>query len=306
MKKSNAVLLTTIFPASQKYLEDFFNSLQQQTSKDFDVLVINDGVENFHIYETKFPDLNMLERKVAELPAKNREIGIKIVKELGYKFLIFGDSDDFFSDNRIEESIKALKINHIVINELTLFNNNSEEKNFLKNNLKNINTPQDNILNGNVFGFSNIGLRAEVINSKLNLSSDLIAVDWFFVTSLLLQKDCQIKFLDDVHTHYRQHSGNIIGMSKLLTIKKLELGIQVKQKHYKELLKFCKTYQLQKYSNTFETRLKEIKELKKELSNTIFREKYIALVNANINEIFSGWWSEVISLEKFYYYENKN
>ena len=53
-------------------------------------------------------------------------------------------------------------------------------------------------------------------------------------------------------------------------------------------------------------KLKEMKALKKKLSNSIFREKYIALVNANIDEIFSGWWSEIISLEEVDYYEDKN
>ena len=39
--------LTTIFPMEEEYLKDFFNSLLQQTYKEFDILVVNDGYENF-------------------------------------------------------------------------------------------------------------------------------------------------------------------------------------------------------------------------------------------------------------------
>jgi glycosyltransferase involved in cell wall biosynthesis len=306
MKNNDVAFLTTVYPAAEGFLDEFFNSLQKQTEKHFDVIIINDGIKNLQSYKSRYNELNIIEKKVSSLPAKNREIGIKAVINLGYEYIIFGDSDDYFSENRIEKTIMALNANHLVINELTLFSKYSEQKDFLKNNLKNMDSPQENILNGNVFGFSNIGIRSEVINPQFNLTSDLIIIDWFFVASILLKKDCQIQFLNDVYTYYRQHSSNTIGMSKVLTKNKLEFSLLVKQKHYDELLKFCKINHLDKDFRTFEVKLKEMKALKKKLSNSIFREKYIALVNANIDEIFSGWWSEIISLEEVDYYEDKN
>ena len=39
--------LTTVFPMKTEYLYDFFDSLQKQTYKKFNIIVVNDGYENF-------------------------------------------------------------------------------------------------------------------------------------------------------------------------------------------------------------------------------------------------------------------
>ena len=302
MKKFSTVFLTTIFPASQIYLDDFFNSLQKQSNKNFDVIIMNDGVKDFNSYILRFPDLNIIEKKVSGSFAKIREIGINTVKEYGYQNIIFGDSDDYFSENRVEESISALKFNHLVVNDLTIVSGENKEIDFLKNNLKNTNFRRDTILNGNVFGFSNISLRAEIINIEISFNDKLLAADWYFVTSLLLQKEYKIKFLGNVQTYYRQHSNNVIGISLYLTSDKLELGIRVKIIHYQNLIEFCKKNNNQEYYDCFVKKLNNIIELKNELSNEIFRQNYIDRVNRNIKNIFTGWWSEIITKEDLILY----
>jgi glycosyltransferase involved in cell wall biosynthesis len=298
------VFLTTIYPASQRYLNDFLNSLQKQTHRDFDVVLLNDGVKDFESYRLKYPNLNLIESKVSGSFGKIREIGINTVQELGYQFIIFGDSDDYFSENRIEETLKYLKSTHIVVNELTLVNGSTRLKDFLRTNLKNTKVLEDDILNGNVFGFSNIGLRAEIINTPVSFDDNLLAGDWFFIASILLQHECKIKFLDKVQTFYRQHDDNVTGFSLVLTEKKLELGIKVKLIHYKELLKFCKKNHIYNYIDMIQNKLNSICELKKELADPAFKEKYIEFVNWNISKIFTGWWSEIITKEDLLSYEN--
>jgi len=61
MKKSKIAFLTTIFPASKPYLPAFFKSLQKQTKKDFDIIVINDGVISYN--PEKYKPLNIVEFK---------------------------------------------------------------------------------------------------------------------------------------------------------------------------------------------------------------------------------------------------
>ncbi|MBA7520020.1 hypothetical protein ES705_12108 [subsurface metagenome] len=272
MKKSDAVFLTTIFPASKKYLDDFFTSLQRQTYRNFDILVINDRVDNFNSYITQYPDLSIIEIISELTPAKNRETGINKALELDYKFIVFGDSDDYFSENRMQKSLEVLKNNDIVINELTLFSHNNRNNNFLTTHLKDINSLQEKNFNSNIFGFSNIAVRSEIIESPIDFEDNLIAVDWFFITTLLLRKPRQVQFLKEVQTYYRQYDNN----------------------HF------------EKYSLIFSNKLKQVQKLREELSNPSFKKKYIDIVNSNITEIFSGWWSEIITLEEFYMYENSN
>lgn len=306
MKLSDTVFLTTIFPVSEEYLNVFFSSLQKQTTKKFDVLVVNDGITNFALYKEKYFNLNILEIISKKSPAKNRQIGIKKCVELGYKNIIFGDSDDYFSDNRIYESIRSLENNDIAINELNIFYHNNKINDFFLKHLKNTNSLDDNFLVSNVFGFSNISIRTEIIPSIVDIDNELIAVDWFFMTTIFLQKKYRIKFLKDVKTYYRQYSYNTIGLSLKLTEQKLNLGLKVKREHYSSLINYCKKNNLSKYYITFNDKLSEINDLNTKLIDPSFKKRYIEIVNLNIEKIFTGWWSEIITIKEYNRYENSN
>ena len=303
MKKYETLFLTTIFPASEMYLDDFFKSLENQTITNFDVLIINDGIKDFENYRLKYSSLNLIEIKSNGSPAKNRQVGINKALDLNYKYLIFGDSDDYFSENRIEKSLKAIRNNDIVINELTLFNQDFSNKNFFKNNLENDFLPFKDIFKSNIFGFSNIALRAELLSQPIKFDDKLIAVDWYFITTLLLTGKPKVKFLENVQTFYRQHAENTIGMSTLVTKEKLSLGLKVKEIHYASVINYCNSCNLKEYYTIFESKYKEIKNLQIALVDSEFFKKYIDIVNKNQKNIFTGWWSEIISIEEYNKYE---
>ena len=52
--KRKVAFLTTIFPMNKKYLCDFFDSLQTQTDKNFDVVIVNDGYDDFRKFKNKY------------------------------------------------------------------------------------------------------------------------------------------------------------------------------------------------------------------------------------------------------------
>ncbi|MCG8409657.1 MAG: glycosyltransferase [Bacteroidales bacterium] len=303
MKKSDIVFLTTIFPAVKNFLPDFFDSLESQTSKDFDLLVINDGVSDFSFYDEKYPNLNIIEYKFSQSPAKNREYGIKKCIELNYEYIIFGDSDDFFSKNRIENSIKALRFNDLVVNELNIYSSGECINNFFAKNLKKTHLLRGEIIDSNIFGFSNIALRKSIINVDFSFSNKLIAVDWFFVSSLLIKEKINISFLKDVYTYYRQHDNNLIGMSLFLTKKKLNLGLNVKQSQYTQMIKYCRKNKLNSDEQIFKRKLYQILKLREKLEEPLFENQYLKRVNVLINDFFSGWWSEILTIEDLYEYE---
>ena len=125
MKKKKIAFLTTIFPMEKSYLIDFFDSLLKQTFKKVDIIVVNDGFSNFDDISKQYSsELNIIELKYLNTPAKNREYGINYCIEKGYDVLVFGDSDDCFKENRIEKSLELLEDKQILVNDLTLLNEN--------------------------------------------------------------------------------------------------------------------------------------------------------------------------------------
>lgn len=109
LDKNKIAFLTTVFPKNKNFLPDFFNSLENQSFKNFDVIVVNDGLKNFQNYKKNFKKLNIIDINKSSTPIKNREIGINYCIKNKYDILIFGDSDDYFKKNRVEESLELFK-----------------------------------------------------------------------------------------------------------------------------------------------------------------------------------------------------
>jgi len=210
---SKIAFLTTIFPMKEQYLIDFFNSLSGQTYKNFDIVVVNDGYEYFNNIISKYPQLSIIELKYKNSIAKNREYGINYIIENNYDILIFGDSDDYFSNNRIEKSLELLRDNDIVVNDLSLFDYKSIYCNkYISNRVKN-NTiiKYDFIKNKNIFGFTNTSLNIKILD-KVLFDSNLVAVDWFLYRNLLKSNN-KVVFTNETLTFYRQYEDNTVGLN---------------------------------------------------------------------------------------------
>lgn len=207
--------LTTIFPMQKEYLFDFFNSLKNQTYKNFDIVVVNDGYENFDEFKKIFKELNIVELPYKNTPAKNREYGINYCIEKAYDILIFGDSDDYFSQNRVEKSIELLKNNDIVVNDFDLFDENGvyEEK-YISNRVENNAIIKANFIEDkNIFGLSNSALNLNILKNRVVFEKDLVATDWFLFKNLLKSGKKAI-FTNETISFYRQHKENIVGLQK--------------------------------------------------------------------------------------------
>jgi glycosyltransferase involved in cell wall biosynthesis len=230
--------LTTIFPTKDEFLIAFFDSLEEQTYKNFDIIVVNDGYKNFEMLRQKYSNLQILELPYKNTPAKNREYGINYCINNGYNVLIFGDSDDYFASNRIIKSLELLKSYDIVVNDLSLFDENGiyEEK-YISNRVNNL-SPIDLefIKDKNIFGLSNTAIN---LNHTQNIviPDDSIAVDWYIFSILLLEGKTAI-FTNETISYYRQYVQNSVGL-KDITEETFKKGIQVKKLHY---LHLCNRY----------------------------------------------------------------
>ena len=210
MKK--VVFLTTIFPMKEQFLIDFFDSLNRQTYDKFDVVVVNDGYYDFYDIKIKYQNLSIIELPHSDTTAKNREYGINYCIDNKYDVLIFGDSDDYFSDNRVEESLKYLETFDIVVNDLNLFDKNGMyEERYISNRLSHESEVKfDYIQDKNIFGLSNTAIKTNILN-RVKFDKDLVAVDWYLYKKLL-KDGCNSIFTNKATTYYRQYDFNTIGL----------------------------------------------------------------------------------------------
>jgi glycosyltransferase involved in cell wall biosynthesis len=221
----------------EQYLYDFFDSLKNQTYKNFDIVVVNDGYKNFETIKAKYTQaLNIIELPYENTPAKNREHGINYCVKNGYDILIFGDSDDYFEKNRVEKSLELLNRYDIVVNDLSLFDDSGiyEEK-YIPNRVENLcEVGFEFIKDKNIFGLSNTGIKLNNIN-KIVIPDDLVAVDWYIFSTLLLESKKAI-FTNDTVSYYRQYQENTVGL-KEIDEQSFKKGVLVKKIHYKALNK---------------------------------------------------------------------
>ncbi len=88
----------------EKYVRKCIKSLLNQTFKDFEIIVVNDGSTDKSIAEIEDLDITIINQKNMGLSSA-RNKGVEKAKG---KYLIFVDSDDYIEKNLLEEINKSL------------------------------------------------------------------------------------------------------------------------------------------------------------------------------------------------------
>lgn len=228
---SKVALFTVFYPGAETYMDDFIESVSNQTYQDFDLLVINDGYKGRNL-PSIYPQLNVIEKKGNNSISGNRAIGINYAIQHQYEILLLCDVDDYMATNRVQESIRALSDADIVVNDVNIVDSNRKLifKDYFQKSID-VSTCLDKnfIAEKNIFGFSNTALRVSRLK-EVTFPKDLRIVDWFYFTQLL-NEGLLAKFLPLSLTEYRQHSGNMIGISSF-TIEGFKNLLKLKIQHY--------------------------------------------------------------------------
>lgn len=286
-EKVKVAFLTTVFPVSEEYIHDFMKSLSDQSLKMFDLIVLNDGYKDFCRIKSIYHNLNIIELPPVGSIAKNREALIKFALFNNYEVAVFGDIDDYFAQNRIEKSLDLLVSNDIVVNELSSFSNDiiNKESLFSARLTNNQIIDLDFIIDKNIFGLSNTAINLKKIQSiNISFNSELIAVDWYFYTNLLLLGRRAI-FTNETKTYYRQHDSNTVGIG-CVSEQSILQAIKVKLIHYRNL---------KEKSNQFESMLESTEGLAKWVSSA---ERLNEFVLNNIKNLCEPLWWEILDLEE--------
>ena len=95
----------------EKYIGKCLDSIMNQTNKDFEVIVVNDGTKDHSMEIVKNYDVKVINQKNQGLSAaRNRG-----VKEATGEYLLFIDSDDYIEKDLLKELAKSLKNNPDIV-----------------------------------------------------------------------------------------------------------------------------------------------------------------------------------------------
>ncbi|MCV6610680.1 MAG: glycosyltransferase [Amphritea sp.] len=237
--KPSIAIVTTAFDVCDNIWKDYFSSLQGQTRKDFDVVMVNDGFTKLGEVREMFPDLSIREFSPANSIARNRQKMIELVKS-EYVYAVFCDFDDFFSEDRVLESVNALSDCHIVLNNLSIYKEGSPEMDPFFTELDEFFPIDSNlILQKNFFGFSNTAMRCESI-PNVDFCEELVAVDWYFFFCVILD-GVKARYINKVLTYYRQYDASL-ATPEIKDVAQVRKEIDVKLRHYKALSNISKDY----------------------------------------------------------------
>jgi hypothetical protein len=229
------VVITTVYPGVEPYLCRYLDSLEAQTLKVFDVLLANDGFIGLEaILSGRKLQWRIL--NVAKTLSGNRRDLINKAIEYGYKKIIFSDSDDELSLNRVDVLNSLLDIHDVVVNDLDIINSSSKliDMKYLSNRFENgecINSIK--LKSSNMMGLTNTAATSNALKNCIALQGgEALAFDWYLWSAVLLNSNEAI-FTNKTTSKYRIHSSNVAGFPQPINTSSVLRGIEVKCEYYK-------------------------------------------------------------------------
>lgn len=231
------VIVTFIYEDVCKFLPEWVDSVNRQTTDEISVLVFSDGVSDAAKY---FSQLRF-DCEIVDASGPLADIRIDALAKLSrmpFENIVFQDADDLMSDNRVEVSARYLKEYDIVVSELSLIDENGKlyREQVWSERLENgFSFDAKFIRKWNIVGLGNVAIRRSLLeNEAAKPKSPLVAVDWFIFYQLMMKAKAKAIFTNECQVFYRQHESNLAGIGKL-SKEKLERAISVKKLHYQAL-----------------------------------------------------------------------
>lgn len=284
--KNNTVVISTVYPEVEPYLCRYLDSLEAQSSNKFELLIANDGFIGLEEMLSK-RELQWRILEVNKTVSENRRDLINKAIEYGYSKIIFSDSDDELSFNRVDILSSLLDSYVVVVNDLDIIDSSNQliEKKYLSNRF--INGESINITklqSGNMMGLTNTAATANALKGCIALQrGEALAFDWYLWSTVLLNAN-EAVFTNKTTTKYRTYSNNVAGLPQAINNRNVCKGLKVKYEYYKLMSEIKDGYD--ELAHEFQNGCN-----KKSDENIL---KYISALHENkIN--YPVWWEQVKS-----------
>lgn len=286
MKKT--AVLTTWYPSVEPYLEKFITSINNQTDKNFSLIILNNRFLNSKKFKKKInKKINVIEifSRLNNITTNRKKL-IKFAIKMQFENLIFSDSDDYFTKNRIFLTKKNLRNNDIVVNQILIKKNKRNPIKFIKENIiKSIKEKKFDLTKSNIFGLSNTALKSQHVKKIIGqINKNVKIFDWFFWILIKPLKKSVI-FEKKIKTFYNLHGDN-----QTFTYSKMN------NNNYLDLLKIRKKnfFYLQKTNRFYFKYYLEEKKNYQEIENKVklSKMKIPEVINYNKNYKKKLWWEK--------------
>ncbi len=210
----------------EKYLRECLESILNQSYRDYELIIINDGSTDGSIkiiedYIDKFKAIKIINQNNKGI-SETRNIGLKYAKG---EYILFVDSDDFLRHDMLEKIVNvALETNSdIIISNYYLYFNNSNNIEYLQDmknmksysNIEALNLMLINKIQGQLWNkLFKYSLLKEI---NFEFEKDRIIEDIFPVFRAVSRAN-KITYIDEALYFYRQREGSLVNKrSKKLT-----------------------------------------------------------------------------------------
>ena len=270
-------VFTTIYPSSKKYFNEFIESLNEQSNKNFKIFIVLNGTSLSKTQKKKI--LNEYTIFNTNTAWQNARIkGLKKLLKLNPKNIIFIDSDDLMRADRIKNNLKEIKKYNFVVNNCYLFKK-EKKVNKIWLSRKRGDIKLSHIKYKNFIGCTNTIVRAKSLKKIINkINVNLTAFDWCMAKLLLIKKFKGL-YTSTPLSYYRQYAQNTSSLIEI-TQKKVLKDIEYKIEHYKYFEKFGINY------------TKQILELENKFKK-INNKKYYSMIKKKFKSNNQYWWSSI-------------
>jgi len=233
---------TVIHNHNIRYFNDFIYSVNNQTEQNFTLVVVLDN-----ILEDSLENLDVISHVLIKpkniTPALNRQHLINYIVNNNFDYCIFADGDDILDVNYIQSVKSSLIENKVVFTDLNLILNDNNRY-IISDYYQNL-VPSDVDLkflkDKNCLGFSNSGFRTDLINENIQIPLDMVAVDWYFYSKLMITYNVTAKFIPKSLINYRIHEENLAGYNNL-NEELIRKTIEIKLNFYNAMSKINHRY----------------------------------------------------------------
>ena len=201
-------LYTTIYPGVEPYLARWYQSVQSQTDRNFDLWIGVDSLSKEQIIAAIGAQVNAnwLMAEAGDSPAQIRQKAIeRMIDECSS--VVFVDSDDLLYPSRIEAAREALRDHDGTACALQIIDEKEKYLGIIFGAL-----PGEDacalLARYNVFGLSNTAYRSDILRRCLPLSAECQLIDWLLATRAWAL-DASLYFDHTPRMAYRQYPANV-------------------------------------------------------------------------------------------------
>jgi hypothetical protein len=279
---------TTIYPAAARFVRGWYDSLREQTDRDFDLWVGLDGLtpDKVEFLLGERPEAHWLLAESDDTPASLRARAIERMAE-ACDAVLFVDSDDEMFPGRVASARSALAHHDVAACALRIVDEGGTDTGVVFGPSGPVDW-EEFLPQYNVFGLSNTAYRAEALRRLPPAPVDGPAIDWSLATRAWCS-GASLYFDPAPQMAYRQYTANVAKVVPPFSAADVARATKVVRAHYRALLDGGVPL-----PSHFQSRLEVARERFEDFRDRVVRqperlERYVATLN-EIEPRYIWWW----------------